>query len=322
MEAVVEGLWGLADLHEKKLEIGKSIKCLEAICQSQVSFLPIVEIKTRLRIATLLLKHSHNVNHAKSHLERSQLLLKSIPSCFELKCRTYSLLSQCYNLVGAIPQQKQIINKGLELISTAGNGFAVKLWACNLYSQLANALMIEGDYRSSISALEQGFSCATEIYYPELQVFRAHTHTVPRRLTSISKVRDHLILICCHTTTNTSPPVNRVPLKQYEGLRINRPVKPYNAFFSKVRDHLILICCHTTTNTSPPVNRVPLKQYEGLRINRPVKPYNAFFSKYFLSLNRPQYPPSSVVRDPSMVNKCRVFPWRGPTTSSDSGQFE
>ena len=70
MEAVAEGLWGLADHHEKKGEIGKVVKCLEAICQSQVSFLPIVEVKTRIRIATLLLKHSHNVNHAKSHLER------------------------------------------------------------------------------------------------------------------------------------------------------------------------------------------------------------------------------------------------------------
>lgn len=71
MEAVAEGLWGLADYHEKIGEIAKAVKCLEAICQSHVSFFPIVEVKTRLRIATLLLKHSHNVNHAKAHLERS-----------------------------------------------------------------------------------------------------------------------------------------------------------------------------------------------------------------------------------------------------------
>lgn len=71
MEAVAEGLWRLADYHEEKGELGKAIKCLEAICQSQVSFFPVVEVKTRLRIATLLLTHSHNVNHAKSHLERS-----------------------------------------------------------------------------------------------------------------------------------------------------------------------------------------------------------------------------------------------------------
>jgi MAternally affected uncoordination len=70
MEAIAEGLWGLADHHENRGEIAKAVKCLEAICQSQVSFFPIVEVKTRLRIATILLHHSHNANHAKSHLER------------------------------------------------------------------------------------------------------------------------------------------------------------------------------------------------------------------------------------------------------------
>ncbi|KAG7037052.1 hypothetical protein SDJN02_00673, partial [Cucurbita argyrosperma subsp. argyrosperma] len=169
MEAVAEGLWRLADYHEKKGELGKAIKCLEAICQSSVSFFPVVEVKTRLRIATLLLTHSHNVNHAKSHLERSQLLLKSIPSCFELKCRAYSLLSQCYHLVGAIPPQKQILYKGLDLTNSAGHELSVKLWSCNFNSQLANALIIEGDYQNSIAALESGYIFSVEICYPELQ---------------------------------------------------------------------------------------------------------------------------------------------------------
>ncbi|KAH6765758.1 Tetratricopeptide repeat superfamily protein [Perilla frutescens var. hirtella] len=173
MEAVAEGLWALAEQHEQRLEIREAVNCLEAICQSPVSFLPIVEIKTRLRVAALLLKHSHNVNHAKSHLERSQLLLKSIPSCFELKCRAYSLLSQCYHLVGAIPSQKQMLNKGLELASVSGEGFAGKLWSCNFNSQLANALIIEGDYLGSVLALQQGLTIAVEMYYLELQMFFA-----------------------------------------------------------------------------------------------------------------------------------------------------
>ncbi|KDP45667.1 hypothetical protein JCGZ_17274 [Jatropha curcas] len=180
MEAVAEGLWGLADNEEKKGEIGKAVKCLEALCQSQVSFLPIIEVKTRHRIATLLLKHSHNVNEAKSHLERSQLLLKSIPSCFELKCRTYSLLSQCYHLVGAIPPQKQILHKALDLTATTFPEVSVSLWTCNFNSQMANALIIEGDYHSAISSLESGYACATQIRYPELQMFFAtsvlHVH--------------------------------------------------------------------------------------------------------------------------------------------------
>lgn len=47
---------------------------------------------------------------------------------------------------------------------------SMKLWSCNFNSQLANALSIEGDYRGSLSALECGYACATEVYYPELQV--------------------------------------------------------------------------------------------------------------------------------------------------------
>nr|AGG38121.1 maternal effect uncoordination 2-2 protein [Dimocarpus longan] len=180
MEAVAEGLWGLADHHERCGEIGKAVKCLEAICQSDVSFLPIIEVKTRLRVATLLLKHTHNVNHAKTHLERSQLLLKATPSCFELKCRTFSLLSQCYHLVGAIPPQKNILFKALELTASSPQEVVVKLWSCNFNSQLANALIIEGDYQNSVSALQAGYVCAAEISYPDLQLFFAtsilHVH--------------------------------------------------------------------------------------------------------------------------------------------------
>lgn len=189
MEAVAEGLWALAEHHEQRREIGKAVKCLEAICQSAVSFLPIVEIKTRLRVAALLLKHSHNVNHARAHLERSQLLLKSIPSYFELKCRAYSLLSQCYHLVGAIPSQKQILGKGLELSAISGEGFAGRLWSCNFQSQLANALIIEGDYQGSVSALQQGLTSAVEMCYPELQMFFAtsilHVHLMQWDSTSL-----------------------------------------------------------------------------------------------------------------------------------------
>ncbi|CAM8882453.1 unnamed protein product [Rhodiola kirilowii] len=171
MESTAEGLWGLADVHESRGEIGKAVKCLEAICQCSQSFLPIIDIKTRLRIATLLLNHTHNVNQAKLHLERAQLLLKSIPSCFDLKCRAFTLLSQCYHLVGAIPQQKQILNKGLDVAIASGDELSAKLWCCNFYSQLANAMIIEGEYQNAISALERGYACATEISSPELQMF-------------------------------------------------------------------------------------------------------------------------------------------------------
>lgn len=71
MEEIAEGLWQLAELHEKAGCIPPAVKCLEAICQSQVSFLPVIEVKTRLRIATLLLQYTDNVPQAKAHLERA-----------------------------------------------------------------------------------------------------------------------------------------------------------------------------------------------------------------------------------------------------------
>lgn len=71
MESIAEGLWQLAEQHERGGCIAQALKCLEAICQSQVSFLPVIEVKTRLRIATLLLQHTDNVTHAKAHLERA-----------------------------------------------------------------------------------------------------------------------------------------------------------------------------------------------------------------------------------------------------------
>eukprot|EP00249_Psilotum_nudum_P021173 c28002_g1_i1 orf=52-2076(+) len=170
MEAVAEGLWVLAERYEHHGCIGQAVKCLEAICQCHVSFLPILEVKTRLRIARLLLNYTDNVTHAKSHLERAQLLLKQIPSCFELKCRAYSLLSRCYHLVGTIPPQKQTLKKGLELAISAGEGESALLWACNFNLQLANALTTEGDFTSSIRALELGLQHATKTNRTDLEV--------------------------------------------------------------------------------------------------------------------------------------------------------
>ncbi|KAL7247135.1 hypothetical protein ACSBR2_002116 [Camellia fascicularis] len=63
---------------------------------------------------------------------------------------------------------------------TSNAAFSAKLWFCNFNSQLANALIIEGDYQGSISALESGYNCASEMFYTELQMFFAtsilHVH--------------------------------------------------------------------------------------------------------------------------------------------------
>ncbi|KAJ4829815.1 hypothetical protein Tsubulata_025325 [Turnera subulata] len=190
MEAAAEGLWGLADYWEKRGETGKAVKCLEAICGRRSVFLPITEVKSCVRVASLLLKHSHNVSEAKIHLERAQLLLKKIPSCLDLKCRTFSLLSQAYHLLGSPSLQKQALHKALHLLSSSSSSsssseplgirVSLLLWTANFNSQLANFLISEGDFPAAISALESGFSSATELDFPELQMFFAtsvlHVH--------------------------------------------------------------------------------------------------------------------------------------------------
>ncbi|KAK1362590.1 hypothetical protein POM88_047064 [Heracleum sosnowskyi] len=64
--------------------------------------------------------------------------------------------------------------------SNQAQSFAAKLWSCNFNSHLANALIIQGDYQASLSSLEQAYMSATELHYPELQMFFAtsilHVH--------------------------------------------------------------------------------------------------------------------------------------------------
>ncbi|KAG0591394.1 hypothetical protein M758_1G168900 [Ceratodon purpureus] len=170
MESIAEGLWQLAEQHEVGGCIAQAVKCLEAICQSQVSFLPVIEVKTRLRIATLLLQHTDNVTHAKAHLERAQLLLKQIPTCFELKFRAYSLLSRCYQLVGTIAAVKQTLKKGLELSMNVATGDAGRLWACNFSLQLAKALTTESDYPGALRVLESASKLAAAMNKPQLEM--------------------------------------------------------------------------------------------------------------------------------------------------------
>ncbi|KAI9199061.1 hypothetical protein LWI28_026692 [Acer negundo] len=143
--------------------------------RAQLSFLHVHESRL-VSESRLYCSNTHTTSITRRttwRLERSQLLLKTTPSCFELKCRTFSLLSQCYHLVGAIPPQKNILFKALEFTASASQMVAVKLWSCNFNYQLANVLIIEGDYPSSISALQAGYVSATEISYPDLQMFFA-----------------------------------------------------------------------------------------------------------------------------------------------------
>ncbi|WOL14418.1 hypothetical protein Cni_G23198 [Canna indica] len=180
MEAAVEGLWSLAEEAELRRDYGAAVKCLESLLQSGASLLPLVEIRTRLRLAHLLLSRSHNLNHAKAHLERALLLLSAAPSAaLHLKLSAHSLLARCYHLIGPIPPQKHILLRALNLLSSSVGGGAgsalppatTLLWSANFHSQLASTLAIDGDYPGALSALSSGLAAATELRSSELQLF-------------------------------------------------------------------------------------------------------------------------------------------------------
>ncbi|GBG88220.1 hypothetical protein CBR_g46787 [Chara braunii] len=155
---VAEGLWQLANDFEAEQQIPQAVMCLEAICQSNTPFLPEIEVKTRLRIATLLFEHTVNATQAKAHLERAQVLLKQIPSSLDLKCKAQSLLSRCYYLIGNVKLQKQAIKRGLELLEGASpsSGNVSYVWSANFLLQLASAHITEGDWATAVKWLEEG----------------------------------------------------------------------------------------------------------------------------------------------------------------------
>lgn len=176
-ETVVEGLWALADEAEQvHRNIPTAIKCLETAVASGLSLLPLAEVRTRLRLAQLLLSHTHNLTHAKSHLERAHLLLARIPSALPLKLRAHSLLSHAYHLTGSIPPQKHILIKALHLLETSEGSIdedSLLMWTANFNAQLASAMAVEGDYAGALGALTAGMEAAEKLGLGLLRMFFA-----------------------------------------------------------------------------------------------------------------------------------------------------
>ncbi|KAF3323720.1 MAU2 chromatid cohesion factor [Carex littledalei] len=176
----IDGLCALAEESRLYRDFPAAIRCLEASLSSPDAFplSPLLESQIRLRLASLLLDHTHNLHDAKSHLERSLLLLTPLPSApLPLKLLAYSMLSSTYHLVGAIRQQKHILFKAIQLVNHS-LGLALTrdealMWMCNFQSQMASALAVEADYPGSLEAIEHGKVAAEGTGSPELKVFFA-----------------------------------------------------------------------------------------------------------------------------------------------------
>ncbi|XP_020111906.1 uncharacterized protein LOC109726609, partial [Ananas comosus] len=142
-----------------------------------VSLLPLSEIRTRLRLASLLLSRSHNLHHAKSHLERALLLLSPLPSppLLPLKLLAHSLLSRTYHLLGSFPSQRALLLRALHLLRHSPSFPAPEslLWTCNFHAQLASALAVDADYPGALSSLATGSAAAADLRRGDLQLFFA-----------------------------------------------------------------------------------------------------------------------------------------------------
>ncbi|XP_025981897.1 probable receptor-like protein kinase At2g42960 [Glycine max] len=103
-----EGLW----------EIGKVVKCLEAICQRDVSFLPEV----------------------------------------------YNLLSQCYHLVEAIPLQKHVLHKGIELTASVGYEYVLYFLDLTLEFSVLVSWLQKGPF-SNVDRFEAKISQISRLAY-------------------------------------------------------------------------------------------------------------------------------------------------------------
>ena len=97
----------------------QALKCLEAAVGAELSPPPLVEVRARLRLATLLLRHADAAGAAKAHLERAQVVVQPLRSCDELKCAVVAALAEAYGMHGAAKhkERKAALRKGADIAS-------------------------------------------------------------------------------------------------------------------------------------------------------------------------------------------------------------
>ena len=142
----------------------QAVKCYEAICdKNNLTILPLPEARARLALARLLLVHTDNIHRAKTHLETTQMLLRSVHGHESLKCRTFSGLSRCYRLMGPDlrRQQTDATQKGLDLSRFAAKKCparergAWRAWQLHFLLDKADLKMAQGDFRLARKTLAE-----------------------------------------------------------------------------------------------------------------------------------------------------------------------
>eukprot|EP00240_Pyramimonas_obovata_P003190 CAMPEP_0118921826 /NCGR_PEP_ID=MMETSP1169-20130426/981_1 /TAXON_ID=36882 /ORGANISM="Pyramimonas obovata, Strain CCMP722" /LENGTH=612 /DNA_ID=CAMNT_0006862617 /DNA_START=244 /DNA_END=2082 /DNA_ORIENTATION=- len=163
---VAEVLLVIASEFERDGHPLQAIKSLEAICQSSESCLPQLELKARIQLASLLLKYTDNGNVAKQKLEPASTLVKNIHGMHGLKCKYFSQLAECYDILpGHFKQKKTALKKGLEIVEIAAqqNWPDAAQWECHFQIELTKVAAEEGDRQAAIAAISQGKEAARRV---------------------------------------------------------------------------------------------------------------------------------------------------------------
>ncbi|KAL6058384.1 Maternal effect uncoordination 2-2 protein [Balamuthia mandrillaris] len=150
---------------------------------------PLIELKTRLRIADLLLKYTLNLDEAKAHLERSLLLAKELHTSGHFELQIYHHLDKIYQRKANYPHARQQLKKGIEVSLSKG----ATQWYFYFQMELAKLLQKERQWREALSCLEQGFKKAEQLGNADAQCLflLAATH-VSLILRDYQKAKDTL----------------------------------------------------------------------------------------------------------------------------------
>lgn len=170
---VAEALGILARECERAGDILGAIKCYECAIENaktRAKCLPVDEALARVRCAHLLLTWTDNAPRAKMHLEATQVLLKPLKRCEELKCHGLSLLGRACKIMGA-EYRKQRFNatqRGLSVAigmrELAPDDATWTMWTFHYYLELADGCLGEEDFQGCESYLNAGLKVVRSIH--------------------------------------------------------------------------------------------------------------------------------------------------------------
>jgi MAternally-affected-uncoordination protein len=148
----------------------KALETLIANAKTKAKCLPQIEARCRVKCASLLLKHTDNAHHAKTHLEAAQVLLKPLKRCEELRVHGLSLLGRTYKMMGNNYRRQRFsaTQRGLQMAigmrERAPEDARWTMWTFHYYLEHADACMVEEDWAGCENYLDAGLKVVRSIH--------------------------------------------------------------------------------------------------------------------------------------------------------------